>query len=292
MPSLVPKAQRTSVLSLGGFRPDQIIPVLLTGSIAATLVITFSISFSGLIFTGPLAAHASVGVGLALLGTVILSIVIPFLSTYPGAIGGPLSLPAIALRVIATSLASNVRSDQLLPTILVSIMVAGLFTGLAMYLFGVFDLGNVGQYVPYPVIGGFLAGLGVILVKRSFSFGLSTEFSLDRVVSFDFSGIRFLLSTHDLLLISLVTLIGTSIWVAQRVRPSSYNVPLIVATVTTVFWLVAWNSGNTSQELRESGWLLGPFPEGGFWTPTQNFEALTNADWRAGCLTVCPRSPR
>ncbi len=281
MPPLVPVAQRSSSLPSQRFSPALILPVLLTGLIAATVVITFSISFSGLVFPGPLAAHASAGVGLALLGTVILSVVIPCFSTYPGTIGGIISLPAIALGVIATSLASTVSSDQLLPTIFVSIMAAGLFTGLAMYLFGVFDLGKIGQYVPYPVIGGFIAGLGIILVKNSLSFGLSADFSLARIASLDAGGIRFLLSNRDLLLISLVALVGIWIWTAEMAGSSKYNIPLILAAVTSGFWVITWYFGITPGELREGGWLLGPFPEGRFWTPAQNFAALANADWFA-----------
>ena len=281
MPQSAAAARRIPTPTSGGFTPKQIIPALMTGLIGAILVIIFGISFSGLIFTGPLASHASVGVGLALLGTLILSVVIPLFSTYPGTIGGLASLPAIGIGVIATSLASSVRSDQLLPTVLVTIMVAGVFTGSAMYLFGVFDLGKVGQYVPYPVIGGFLAGLGVILVQRSFSFGLSADFSLARVAAFDSGGVRLLLSGQDWVGLSLVTAVGLAMWAAQRAKSSTLNIPLILAAAITIFWLAAWNGGHTAEGLRESGWLLAPFPEGGFWTPAQNIGALKNADWLA-----------
>jgi SulP family sulfate permease len=43
-------------------------------------------------------------------------------------------------------------------------MVTTLVTGLFLLLLGRLKLGNLVRYIPYPVTGGFFAGIGYIFV--------------------------------------------------------------------------------------------------------------------------------
>ena len=54
-------------------------------------------------------------------------------------------------------------------------MVVTLATGVTFALLGVFRLGNLVRFVPYPVVGGFLAGTGWLLFKGGISVAASIQ---------------------------------------------------------------------------------------------------------------------
>ena len=58
---------------------------------------------------------------------------------------------------------------QILPTIVAAIMVSSVLTGVFLFILGSFQIGNLIRFVPYPVLGGYFAGAGFLLVKGSFS---------------------------------------------------------------------------------------------------------------------------
>ena len=67
---------------LGGKpKKQELPPIILAGIIAAVLAVIFSISFAGLIFSGELSEHLPLGIGLALVGTLILTLFIPLTCT-------------------------------------------------------------------------------------------------------------------------------------------------------------------------------------------------------------------
>ncbi len=45
------------------------------------------------------------------------------------------------------------------------IVITSVVTGLVFFFLGRFDLGRLVRYVPFPVVGGFLAGTGLLLVQ-------------------------------------------------------------------------------------------------------------------------------
>src|SRR5690606_14323838 len=54
---------------------------------------------------------------------------------------------------------------QIFYTVVATMALASLLTGLLFLLLGTFRLGNLIRYIPYPVIGGFLAGTGWLLFQ-------------------------------------------------------------------------------------------------------------------------------
>jgi SulP family sulfate permease len=251
--------------------PKDTLPIIIAGFISALLAIIFSISFAGLLFNGALFSYLPLGIGLALVGTLVLTLSIPLTSTYRGTVGGLIAEPAIVLGLIATSLATRLEGQTLIATILAAVMVAGLSTGLGLYLLARFKLGQIGQYVPYPVIGGFLAGLGIILCQSAFSFVLPFQFGLANLES--------LRNPQLWPSLVLVVSVGTLLWLAQRFRPSAYNIPVILAGVIALFWLIMFAGGETQADIRQANWLLGAFPEGGIWSPDIPLDAIRLASW-------------
>ena len=53
-----------------------------------------------------------------------------------------------------------------------------LLTGITFLVLGTFRLGNLVRFVPYPVVGGFLAGTGWLLLKGGIGVASSIELHL------------------------------------------------------------------------------------------------------------------
>ena len=44
--------------------------------------------------------------------------------------------------------------------------LAGLFCGLFQIIFGIIRIGKYVRYIPYPVLSGFMSGIGVIIILQ------------------------------------------------------------------------------------------------------------------------------
>jgi len=155
----------------------------LAGVILAVVQIAYCISFAALIFQGALAAGFSLGLAAMIMGTAVTSVVIALTSTLSPANGGPDS-PAVAVMsvlagTVSASLAASGGSEQAIITnVLVAISVSTLFTGMLLYGIGALKLGQWLRFVPYPVIGGFLAASGLLLITGGMEVVTETNLSL------------------------------------------------------------------------------------------------------------------
>lgn len=138
------------------------IGVDLTGGLIAALIqVGVLIAKAALIFAGPLAPFISDGVGLLLVGTGVMSVVFALLSPRPGMLILAQDGPALMIALIAANAAGGAGPGATAYfTVLAAIALTTLATGLTFLLLGYFRLGALVRYLPYPVVGGFLAGTG------------------------------------------------------------------------------------------------------------------------------------
>ena len=66
-------------------------------------------------------------------------------------------------------------------TVLVAIGMSTLLTGIVFFALGRFRLGSLIRFIPYPVIGGFLAGSGWILSQGSITVMTGLPLTLDNL---------------------------------------------------------------------------------------------------------------
>jgi SulP family sulfate permease len=141
----------------------------LAGVIAAVVQIAYCISFSALIFQGALASGFSLGLAAIIMGTVVTGLVVALTSTLSPADAGP-DTPAVAVMSvlagsIAAALAAKGASTQaIILNVMVGISVSTLFTGFLLFGLGALRLGQWLRFIPYPVIAGFLAASGWLLI--------------------------------------------------------------------------------------------------------------------------------
>ncbi len=246
------------------------------GLVVGLIVIVFSISLATLIFNDEMSPYLSRGIGLFLFGGFMLSIILAILGSMPGtAIGpqdGPAALIAVAAGGIASSLAGVVEPDSVFSTVVAAIIVSSLATGLTFFLIGYFKLGNLVRYIPYPVVGGFLAGTGWLLTRGAIEVMIGQTLSMQVLRS---------LTQPEMLLRWLPgTIFATIVLVVLRKVNHFMVWPGIILSAVILFYAGLWITGTSIEYARSIGLLLQPFPSGGLWRP---FTAsnLNQVDWNA-----------
>jgi SulP family sulfate permease len=139
------------------------------GVISAIVNIAYCISFAALIFQGSIAAGFPLGLAALIMGTVVTGFVIALTTTLVPADAGP-DTPAVAvMSVLAGTVAGGLASkgastEAMVINVLVAISLSTLLTGVLLFGIGALKLGQWLRFVPYPVIGGFLAASGWLLI--------------------------------------------------------------------------------------------------------------------------------
>jgi len=74
-------------------------------------------------------------------------------------------------------------ADTTFQFIFVTIALTSVLVGIFFFILGTLKLGKLVRFIPYPVVGGFLAGTGWLIVKFAFIMTAGMGLSLDNVVS-------------------------------------------------------------------------------------------------------------
>src|SRR5580693_6627259 len=109
-----------------------------SGLLTPIVIITSTLSYAALIFSGPLAAGLPLGIGYGLVSAGVMAILFALFSGLPFAIAGPDSKPVAVLATLAAAMATDLarRGDaKNAPVTVMFVLVAGtIITGLALYL--------------------------------------------------------------------------------------------------------------------------------------------------------------
>ena len=149
------------------------IPALrnLSGGLAASLLsLAYCFSYGAFIFTGPLQPFLSQGVAAALITAAVTATIVAL--TIRSAIAGPDSnttaLLAAMMVILAPAMAA-MAPGQALALAMAALGSATLLTGLALFLLGWRRLGKLVRFIPYPVVAGFLAATGWLMLSGAVS---------------------------------------------------------------------------------------------------------------------------
>lgn len=259
-----------------GERARRILTVVVAGIICGLFAALFSVSTASLLFSAELSSHISVGIGMCLVGTIILSSVTAFSSSYPGMVSLSQEISMVTLALVASSIYATMSGahseSEIIATIIVMVGLATSITGLALYGLGVLRLGRLIRFIPYPVIGGFLAGMGWLIVSGAMTVLVGEAPSLGTI--------------HKLLelenIAKWVPAVGFA-WLVgalSRHLGGSLVLPVAVVVVLSLFHAIVWMMGLSLTTLQLEGWLFHPPQEGQIWTPF-NGNPFTGVDWAA-----------
>ncbi len=165
---------------------NKIIPILSMAVVMGILLIIFEVSFASMIFSGELTPLASRAAGLTMAGAFFICLIGSVCSSFKGIIPLPQDAPTAVLSIMAVSVAAAIGPDGSLQekfmTVTAAIALSGIFTGLCYLIVGRYRLANLLRFMPYPVVGGFLAGTGWLLVSGSLGVMCDVSLSMDNLV--------------------------------------------------------------------------------------------------------------
>ncbi|PIQ24375.1 cyclic nucleotide-binding protein [bacterium (Candidatus Blackallbacteria) CG17_big_fil_post_rev_8_21_14_2_50_48_46] len=132
------------------------------GGLAAMLVaLPAAIAFGVTIFSAVGASFGAQGALAGILGAVAIGLVAAFFGGAPRLISAPCAPAAAVLTAFALEQSSK-HTDPL--RILLMMTLIGLLAGLLQVIFGVLRLGRLIKYMPYPVVSGYLSGVGLVII--------------------------------------------------------------------------------------------------------------------------------
>jgi sulfate permease, SulP family len=234
--------------------------------------VMFALSLGSLVFSGELAPFLPYGIGLALFTAAAMMIGVSLTSSVPGVISSTQDSPSVILAVMATGLVGTLSAASAaakLNTVLAAIAVTTLLTGIFFLALGFFKLGGLVRFIPYPVVGGFLAGTGWLLVQGSF--GVMASYSLTM------TNIPALLQADQLILWVPGVAVALILFFGLRRFRHFLAMPVILLGLIIAFYLALLISGTTVQLAIRQGLLLGTASGQAAWQPfmLQNVSAVS-----------------
>lgn len=262
---------------ISGISPSEAGGAVMTGLIVSLLLIIMSISYPSLIFSGELEGYSGMGIQMAFFSAMVFCVVLSLLSTCPGvagvAQGETAAILGLAAASIAEQCAASGNPQQILPTVMTTIVLSALLVGILFTFLGSFRLGNLIRFVPLPVMGGFLAGVGWLLASGAIksTTGLPLQLQHLTVLFEPLMIAKWLPGLFSALALLLL----------QRYRRSVFNLFLVVITTVVLFWLAVWLIGVSPSTLRADGWLMASGANEIGWTPFEYVRGLTDTNWHA-----------
>lgn len=244
------------------FKPDILLPSITAGLVAGIITISIEISLAALIFSGHLEQFLAGGIGLMLFGAFAVGVTVTLTTSLPGMMALPQDTPAAIMGLVAAAIGTSMAGDapqSVYATIVAAISITSLLSAIFFLGLGWFKASGFVRYIPYPVVGGFLAGTGYLLSKGAF--GVMVD------VPLTFASLPLLFTPANLIiwlpgvLFAITLLLLLRRWNHFLITPGA----LIIASLIFFGYLLV--AGIPISEAAGRGWLLGPFPSGGLYQP-------------------------
>jgi len=138
---------------------------LLGGLTAAIIALPLGLAFG---------VASGLGATAGIYGAIILGFFASLFGGTPTQISGPTGPMTVVVATAVISLHSDIN------IIVTTILLAGIF----QILFGILKIGKFVQYIPYPVISGFMSGIGIIIIILQINpyLGLASDASVIHIL--------------------------------------------------------------------------------------------------------------
>ena len=248
------------------------VPTAIAGVVVGLLTVVNAIAYAGLIYRGPLVPALLVGVSALLAGSAVSSVLIALRVDCPGLVAAPLASTAVVYALLPAAL--GVRpglADPIAAARLVALVSGGISVGagLVYWLLGRAQLGALARFLPYPVVGGYNAGLGWLFVVGGLALG--TDLHL--------VGAGWEALAAPAAMVKFAACLGTGLAMLAASRRWKHWAIVPGAVFVTAFGFHAARAalGIDLVAASRAGWLLGPFAPGRIWSPP-DWDALGTFD--------------
>lgn len=167
-PVLFPTAPELPVQGASALFAD-----MMAGLLSAVIMLCYAVGYGSMIFSGALARFLPLGMPAILISCVAVMLVVALTSSVRFSIGGPDGNATAILVGLTTGVAGDISvhggaGATILATVLATIVLSTIVTGVFLYAVGVSKRSSVIQFLPFPVLGGFLAGTGYLIMGGAF----------------------------------------------------------------------------------------------------------------------------
>ena len=257
------------------------------GVIIGAIVTVLAVAFAAFVFGGLLSKNLPDGIGLYLAAAAVTVATFAWRGGRRGVVGSVQDAAAAVLAAAAAAAAAKAAQLQQVAvavgledfeapdvflTVIAATLVVTVLCGAFFLVLGWRRWGNLIRFVPYPVVGGFLAGTGWLLLTGGINVVSSVQVDLNRIddLARPYTLVRWLPAFA----------FGVVLLLAARIVRKPLVIPVTIGIGLAGFVLVALAIGSGLDELRQGRWLLGPFETTRLWQPW-TLRAVSGADWGA-----------
>jgi sulfate permease, SulP family len=230
---------------------------LLYGTINGIMVLPVTISFCTIIYRDKgFETYLPQLVKLVVFSSMIHQWAFTYFSSLPFAVGQVQDAGLIFLSAMAADIVQGcARSEQIVPTTLVVLPICTFLLGCMLVVVAKLKLATVIQYLPMPVIGGYLAFIGFFCGQA----GLAMMAGVQVTNILEWGNFW---SERPLILLAPGVVLGITTYILLcRVR-SPYVLPGCMVGILSVFFATMFLCGMSLEEAREYGWIA-PLSEPG-----------------------------
>ena len=250
--------------------PRELSGGLVTGAVA----VVYAMSYAALLFPGALRPLLPYGIGLCLVNALLGAFWLAWRSQLPFAVGGPDGNTTSILAAMAATVgaASVTAAKPALDHVLLLLLVTTLLCAVLFLALGFGRLGSAVRYIPFPVIGGFLASTGWLIANGALRVAVDTpagESLLNQWRTW----------AGDPRWVTAVAL-GVAYFAGFRKQRHPALLPLVLILSSAGLLLALHFSGMGMGQARAAGWL---FDAGGpvQWVrPWELLQGADDIDWR------------
>jgi sulfate permease, SulP family len=241
-------------------------------ALSSVVTVLGTLAFSAMIFSGHLVKVVPLAFVAFLAGTALSGLIIGLFSRFYCNLSGAQDESAAILAAFASGLASMGVIDEgaAISTMFTVIVLSTASFGLVLLLLGILKWGKYTQLIPYPVVGGFLAGVGILMLSATIQFLSGVTVTMHSLPQF---------LSWEMTLRWLPSLIAASLlyWGMNHIR-SVLLLPIGLVCVLVLFYTVAGALSFSLASLRESGFVFTSIPEGGVFDAIK-WLAIARIDW-------------
>jgi SulP family sulfate permease len=251
--------------------PTTVVAGVIIGAVEAFL----AVSFAALVFGGYLEDFIPDGIALYLGAAALTLVILSWRAGTRGVVGGMQAATAAVLAVVAatTAVGAYGSPERAFLTVVAATLAVTVLGGAIFLVLGMLRRGNLIRFVPYPVVGGFLAGAGWLLTKGGIYVAAGESPST--------SAIGDLTDSAALQLWLPALAFGVILLVATRVVKRPLVIPAVLGIGLVLFVIGMLVTGSSIESARGGNWLLlTVFDEAQSWEPW-TLRAVTGADWLA-----------
>jgi sulfate permease, SulP family len=246
--------------------------VLVAGAGIGLVESVFAVAFASLLFGGRINDYLAEGIGLYLGAAFLTLAILAWRAGKRGVVGSLQATGAALLSIVVATSSLTGSSEAGFLSVVAATVVVTVLCGVAFLVLGVRRRGDLIRYIPVPVVGGFIAGAGWLLLQGGVHMAIDEPLFytyLDEI--FEGRAVRLWLPT---------VAFGVVLLLAVRIVRKPFVIPVTIGIGLVGFLLVTLAMGASIDDVREGGWLLGPFERDVAWK-TWSVLALTSADWLA-----------